>query len=54
MKHVERILPSQLTLSKVGVWCDGAIMLAAGVLEAIQGPIGLQLLFGATQLPEEG
>ena len=51
MQNVVRILSCQLALCQVGVGWDVAIMLAAGALEAIQGPILLELLLGATKLP---
>ena len=47
MPHIEGVLPCQLTLTEVTVLLNDAIMLDAGVLEAGEGPFGLEELFSS-------
>ena len=53
MKHVVGVLPGQLTLGGVLFRWNGAIMLAAGALKAVNGPVSLELLLIGPKLPQQ-
>ena len=54
MPDVKGVLSCQLAVSGSLVVVNVAIVLHAGVLEAVEGPLSLQLLLGPSKLPEEG